>query len=606
MRSWGVAKFLTVVIIVLLILPPAGARGVEKPVPHDEFLYQYFSHTLEKFAYSLRYTYYEGNDYGLTLAENTRSELLQIMMEGKIYREKGIKARVFEVLPPFYNFSVELVTLDRLLLSFQENNQSPGLAMGIVNIITRMNGYIEEIKSMELYNGTEILRFDTGEVEKYLNEIRTAAEKILNQTFEVPTQPQNQNQTQNQIRIIGLSLYVTNKNPIVNQSVTFFGTAPLNESVAIIILDENGLERGIVVPVSRHFFTLSYRFTNPGKYFVKAVQGNLSTEWLEIDVRKIPTYFLITSPTSAIVNTTLTLKAVLVDYYSNPLPEREITVNGTPFITDSNGTVAFDLKSSREASFQITLEFQGDEFHEGTSKVVTAEFTRIPTTITITGPGTVEAGKTFEIRGSISPAINSTVEIYVNDQPYAIVNSTNGLFSVNMTHETVETLKIYAVFNGTELYLPSKSNVLLVSVVAVEDNLLRYLAVILIVAGLVTYSQRDRLFRKRTRHEEAPEGTEALPEPSQETPAKLEIPKDVGEAYSLIRDLLFRRMGIPKNLTPRETLEKLKGWEGYESLKTLTSIHEKAVYKKETPTKAELQAFKKAAEAVITALGGTG
>ncbi|WP_010479315.1 Ig-like domain-containing protein [Thermococcus zilligii] len=592
MRPRDVTKFLAVAIIVLLILPPAGARGVEKPVLHDEFLYQYFSQTLKKFAYSLRYTYYEGNDYGLTLAENTRSELLQIMMEGKIYQEKGVKAKVFEVLPPFYKFSVELVTLDKLLLSFQENNQSPALAMGVIDTITRMEVYLGEIKSIELYNETEILRFDTREIEKYLNEIRTAAEKTLNQT-------------QNLSEIPNLTLYVTNKNPIVNQSVTFFGTAPLNESVAIIIRDKNGLERGIVVPVSRHFFALSYRFTNPGKYFVKAVQGNLSTEWLEIDVRKIPTYFLITSPTSAIINTALTLKAVLVDYYSNPLPEREITVNGTSFITDSNGAVALELKSSREASFRITLEFQGDEFHEGTSKVVTVEFTRIPTTITITGPGTVEAGKTFEIRGSISPAINSTVEIYVNDRPYAIVNSTNGLFSLSMAHETVETLKIYAVFNGTELYLPSKSNVLLVSVVPPEDNLLRYLAVILIVASIVTYSQKDRLFRGRTRQGE-PEGTEALSGISPETPAKLEIPEDVGKAYSLVRDLLLRRRGIPKNLTPREALEKLKGWEGYESLKTLTSIHEKAVYKKENLTEAELQAFKKAAEAVITALGGTG
>lgn len=592
MRPWNITKFLTVAIIVLLILPPAGARGVEKPVPHDEFFYQYFSQTLKKFAYSLRYAYYEGNDYGLTLAENTSSELLQIMMEGRIYQEKGVKAKVFEVLPPFYNFSVELVSLDKLLLSFQENNQSPALAMGVIDTITRMEVYLGEIKSIELYNETEILRFDTREIEKYLNEIRTAAEKALNQT-------------QNLSEILNLTLYVTNKNPIVNQSVTFFGTAPLNESVEIIIGDKNGLERGIVVPVSRYFFALSYRFTNPGKYFVKAVQGNLSTEWLEIDVRKIPTYFLITSPTSAIINTALTLKAVLVDYYSNPLPEREITVNGTPFITDSNGTIALDLKSSREASFRITLEFRGDEFHEGTSKVVTVEFTRIPTTITITGPGTVEAGKTFEIRGSISPAINSTVEIYVNDQPYAIVNSTNGLFSLSMAHETAETLKIYAVFNGTELYLPSKSNVLLVSVVPPEDNLLRYLAVILIVAGIVTYSQRDRLLRGRTRQGE-PEGTEALPGISLETPAKPEIPEDVGKAYSLVRELLLRRRGIPKNLTPREVLEKLRGWEGYESLKTLTSIHEKAVYKKENLTEAELQAFKKAAEAVITALGEAG
>ncbi len=584
MRLEKLVKLLTIITILLLMLPPAGARGVEKPVPHDEFLYEYFSHTLEKFAYSLKYAY-GGNDYGLTLAENTHNDLLRIMMEGRIYREKGIKARVFDVLPPFYNFSVELITLDKLLFKFQKDNGSIALATGIVNTIERMRRYLEEIKAMELYNGTKILRFDTSEVEGYLKEINTAAEKTLN------SQSKNRE----------LSLYATSRNPIVNQSVTFFGTAPLNGSVRIVIKEESGLERGIVVPVEKHFFTMQYRFTRPGRYLVRAIQGNLSTPWLEINVGRIPTYFLVLSPTSAIVNTTLTVWVSLVDYYSNPLPWREVTVNGTVFITDTNGTVTFDLWSPKEASFHLILEFKGDEFHEGITKVVTIDFTRIPTAITITGPGTVEEGKAFEIKGSITPAINSTVEIYVNDRPYAVVNSTNGIFSLNMTHETAETLKVYAVFNGTELYLPSKSNVLLVSVVPSESNPLRYVAVLLIVISLIAYTQRDRLGRRAERQE----GTVEKEETGGEEAVWIEIPDDVGEAYSLIRDALSKEMGVPKNLTPREVLERLKDWKGHKDLKTVTLIHEKVVYGGEKPGKDEMQTFKRAAEAVIIALGGT-
>ena len=592
MRLEKLVKLLTIITILLLMLPPAGARGVEKPVPHDEFLYEYFSHTLEKFAYSLKYAY-EGNDYGLTLAENTHNDLLRIMRESRIYREKRIKARVFDVLPPFYNFSVELITLDKLLFKFQEDNGSIALATGIVNTIERMRGYLEEIKAMELYNGTKILRFDTSEVEGYLNEINETAAKTL--TYLI-----NQSENPNQGKSIELSLYATNRNPIVNQSVTFFGTAPSNESVTIVIREE-GLERGIVVPVEGHFFTMRYRFTRPGEYLVRAVQGNLSTPWLEIDVGKIPTYFLVLSPTSAIVNTTLTVRVSLVDYYSNPLPRREVTVNGTVFITDINGTVTFDLWSPKEASFNLALEFKSDEFHEGITKVVTIKFTRIPTAITITGPGTVEEGKAFEIKGSMTPAINSTVEIYVNDRPYAVVNSTNGLFSLNMTHKTAETLKVYAVFNGTELYLPSKSNVLLVSVVPSESNLLRYVAVLLIVIGLIVYTQKNRLIRRTEHQKEIVEKEET----GEEGAVRIGIPEDVGEAYSLIRDALSREMGISKNLTPREVLERLKGWKGHKDLKTVTLIHEKVVYGGEKPGKDEMQIFKRAAEAVITALGET-
>ncbi|MCD6524739.1 MAG: hypothetical protein J7K48_07105 [Thermococcus sp.] len=599
MKSEKLVKLLTIITILLLMLPPAGARGVEKPVPHDEFLYEYFSHTLEKFAYSLKYAYY-GDDYGLTLAENTRNDLLRIMMEGRIYREKGIKARVFDILPPFYNFSVELITLDKLLFKFQENNESIALATGIVNTIERMKIYLEEIKAIELYNETKILRFDTSEVERYLKEINETAEKTLNY-LNNQTYQNNQSNQNNLSKRIELSLYATNRNPIVNQSVTFFGTAPSNGSVRIVIREESGLERGIVVPVERHFFTMQYRFTRPGRYLVRAIQGNLSTPWLEINVGRIPTYFLVLSPTSAIVNTTLTVRVSLVDYYSNSLPGREVTVNGTVFITDTNGTVTFDLWSPKEASFNLTLEFKGDEFHEGITKVVTIDFTRIPTAITITGPGTVEEGKAFEIKGSMTPAINSTVEIYVNDRPYAVVNSTNGIFSLNMTHKTAETLKVYAVFNGTELYLPSKSNVLLVSVVPSESNPLRYMAILLIVIGLVAYTQRNRLGRRAERQE----GTAEKGETGGEEAVWIEIPNDVGEAYSLIRDALFREMGIPKNLTPREVLERLKGWKGHKDLKTVTLIHEKVVYGGEKPGKEEIQTFKRAAEAVIKALGGT-
>ena len=590
MKPKKLEKFLVATLILLLVLPSVGARGVEKPVPHDEFLYEYFSHTLKKFAYSLEYTY-EGNDYGLTLAENTRDDLLRIMREGRVYQERGIHARVFDVLPPFYNFSVELITLDRLLLNSQESNDSFALATGIIGTIEQMRKPLEEIKSIELYNGTKVLKFDTGKVEKYLNDIQRMAEATLNQA------------KSNHTGLTPLSLYVTNREPIVNQTVTFFGTAPANGSVEMIIRN-NSSEMDFILPVSRNFFTMSYRFERPGKYFVRAVQGNLSTEWVGINVRKVPTYFIILSPTSAVINTTLEFRAALVDYYSKPLPNREITINGTPFITDPNGTVSLNITGPKEESLALTLEFKGDELHGGAVKRVTIEFTRIPTSITITGPGTVEVGRAFEVKGYTTPAINSTLEVYVNDELYALVNSSEGTFSLNITYDRPETIKVYALFKGTGLYLPSKSNVLLVSVMPAESNPWRYLMALLIVIGLLAYHQRGRLIRKPEKRSQfrTPDGMETRGKVKGKA-IEIEIPEDAGKAYSLVRELLSKRTGIPKHLTPRETLEKMRDWEGYGNLKTLTLLHEKSVYGKEELNEDELRAFRKAVEEVITLLG---
>jgi hypothetical protein len=141
-----------------------------------------------------------------------------------------------------------------------------------------------------------------------------------------------------------------------------------------------------------------------------------------------------------------------------------------------------------------------------------------------------------------------------------------------------------------------------------ESNTWRYLTVVLILLGLALYTQRDRINIKdkwRRNHQEGPKGF-SLPSPEthHEGPSEIKVPEDVGEAYGMVRKALSEKMDIPGHFTPREALERLKDWDGYEHLKTVTLIHEKAVYGKIEPTDEELRAFKEAVKAIIALTGG--
>jgi hypothetical protein len=46
----------------------------------------------------------------------------------------------------------------------------------------------------------------------------------------------------------------------------------------------------------------------------------------------------------------------------------------------------------------------------------------------------------------------------VNGNLTFTVNSTEGAFNLTLTPEKADTLQVYALFNGTDLYLPSRSN----------------------------------------------------------------------------------------------------------------------------------------------------
>ncbi|WP_054840626.1 hypothetical protein [Thermococcus peptonophilus] len=130
----------------------------------------------------------------------------------------------------------------------------------------------------------------------------------------------------------------------------------------------------------------------------------MTSNKVHIQVRKIPTSFIVTGETSAVINTTLTLKAKLVDYYGNALANRTVLVDGVPIMTDENGTLSRDYFSPIPAVITVPpLEFEGDKTHDGTATNVTLVFRKIAVSISLAGPDSITAGKTGKFHGTMTP-----------------------------------------------------------------------------------------------------------------------------------------------------------------------------------------------------------
>ncbi|WP_240911981.1 MULTISPECIES: Ig-like domain repeat protein [unclassified Thermococcus] len=548
---------LLIITLILIVgsVPLASGKAVEEPTQRDVFLYEYFSKIILRFEDSLKYVLVN-ESYGLTLANTTLNELELIHLEALYYQEKGVNPTVMKVIQPFYEFSRELMILNELILEFRKNPTS-AVTAGIRGTVLNMESLLDEIDSLELMNGTEILKFNTEKVRKYLGEI----DKLVSRT-----PPSGK-----------FEIGISDSEPMLYQSVTIFGSCPGNETVTVVITKGNFTSFLIVTPQNGLFATM-YRFRELGTYTVYATQGGLRSNTINVTVRKIPSVFLVENVYSAFLNQSLTVSGKLVDYYGNPLGKREITVGDETLVTGPDGGFAKSYHSSEAVTFQVPLEFAGDGTHTGTSEIVTVEFRRFPVAITLNGPERITLGEKAAFTGRVKPNMTFPLIVYVNDTPQFNITAENGTFSFALEPQSPGRLKVYVAFAGSEVYEGATSNVILLTVVPPENMMPRYIAIVvlamLLAAGILTRRKKDQTTpqaSQKTVFKYAAGGNETSGE-------FLEIPEDIGEAYKLLRERLREMFGISESLTPREVLRILRDWELYPDLEAVTKLHEKAVY----------------------------
>ncbi|WP_148267280.1 DUF4129 domain-containing protein [Thermococcus cleftensis] len=570
---------LIILILIIGSLPPAAGTAVSEPVQRDVFLYNYFSKVLIRFEYSLKYALLN-ESYGLKLANLTLNELELINQESLYYRERGVNSTVMVVIPPFHEFAQDLLVLTRLTLEFHRN-PSPELAAGILGTVDDMEKELNAIDLLKLRNGTKVLTFNTKGVRKEL-------EKIRNLASSAPPGG-------------GFLIGVSTDEPILHQTITIFGSCPGNDTVTIVIEGGNST---VLLPVtpSNGFFSKSYRFSEIGTYRIHATQGGNSSNTVEVRVRKIPTRFIVDDVYSSLINHTVTLSGRLVDYYGEYLGGREIKVGNETLKTGPDGGFSREYFSPTAGEFTVLLRFAGDEEHEGTSKKVRIVFSKYPVSITLTGPSKITLGKTATFRGTLEPKIPATLVVYVNGTEHSRIESLDGNFTFTLKPDLPGEFEVYVKFPGSLRYGEAESNTVILSVVPPESAWPRYAAIA--VLGILLVAGTAVLRRRGEGKAPSPEGPEEIP--SRRAPVTveewIEVPEDVGEAYTLLRKLLAERLGVGENLTPREVLRALGGWELYPELERVTLLHEKAVYGELPLSGEELVEFRENIERLVRGL----
>ena len=573
---------LIIIIVIIGSLPPTTGRAVKNPTQRDVFLYEYFSQVLTRFEYSLKYAVLN-ESYSTTLAQETLQELELLHQESLYYQERGVNATVMRVLPPFYEFSKQLVVLTNLMLKFQ-STKDPALAAGILGTVEKMESLLDSIEAMKLRNGEEVLVFDTSGVRKRLNEIK-AMISTMQRTgkyngVEVP-------------KIRELTLRVSDGNPIINETVTIFGTAPLNETVTITITKGDLI---VILPVtpSNGFFSTTYRFEKLGVYEVYATQGNETSNTVNVTVRKIPTLFVVDGTYSAFINRTIELRGKLVDYYGRFLGGRNVSIGNSTVVTGPDGGFSRRYFSDRAKTIEVTLTFTGDEIHEGTSKTVTLIFKKYPVSISLEGPSEITLGENATFEGTVTPSLEAPLDVYINGSPAFKVTPSNGTFSFTIKPKEAGSLRIHVEYPGSEFYEGASSNVLVLTVIPQESMFPRYIAIALLAVALMATAI---VMRRRRETGSVATVEEVTPvEQADLVEETIQVPADVGEAYKLLRAKLKEMFGISESLTPREALKTLSEWELYPVLERVTLLHEKAVYGSVKLSEEELREFREAVE----------
>jgi len=249
----------------------------------------------------------------------------------------------------------------------------------------------------------------------------------------------------------------------------------------------------------------------------------------------------------------------------------------------------------------VVLRFRGDDEHSPTTKTVRVVFTKYPVAITLHGPSRATVGKAATFRGNVTIPGRAVLEVYVNGKKNITVVSRNGGFSFRLTPEKRGRFKVYVTFEGNEEYQKAVSNAVVLEAVPPANPLIRYVELALVALLLVGVVVAGR--RRAARVENPEPIAERTKGGSAEE--RRGVPSDVGEAYTLLRSLLSRKLGISESLTPREALEALRDWELYPELEKATLLHEKAVYGGAALTPEEAAEFKWAVENIMRGLADT-
>ncbi len=626
-------KALILIIFLIFTYPVNGANEIRHEIYSkanfsDEGIYIYFSKIIEDVGKCLDKFLDEDPD-AVNFSTSLEQKVKLTEEESRFYAAKGIESNVSVVIKPFITLSTEIkklthfqpIFLENIELLFQNQNNSLAYINARIALMNMrlaadgINNSIGEIEKIELRNETSDLHFDTSELRSKLEDVYDliAYYESLLARFEFEKE--------------SLLMAVSEDRPFLYQEVKIFIYSK-NVTPTALFIDE--VEHEINGSI------MNYRFEEPGEHVIR-VEGSsngktVKPSVVKVNVRKIPTYIVLSSKSAAFISENVTVTGFLSDYYGNPLNANiTIKVDSNSFqLMAHRGFFSFNVTRSSEGFVNIWAFYAGNETYKSSEATMSIFFSRFPTSLYIEADKMrIGINETVNFAGRIDGVSEAVpIHVFVNSADVKRLN-TAGEFNFTLNFTKSGMYSVYAYFPGNSLYRSAESNRVEIVVepsssaqaydsgypksikvtqemvnarlkeegqkivsVTVGGVLLYWLAILIFAGVIVVSALYLRYSRKgeKVGIEETlaigkevveiaePEKVEEVRKPEAIEDRKLELPKSVSDAYNTLFTAATTKYNLKKSLTPRELLKTLESEPFAEKLRTVTYLHEKAVY----------------------------
>jgi len=595
-------KLLMLVVALALITAVGGSNIIRHQMysnatSSDEWIYNYFQNFIQETKNCLL-KFVEEDKEGVNLSISLNNKVLLTSQEIRFYLMRGVRTNASNVINPFLSLSSAVKKLTESQFVFLKNlhilrnngkNHTAYLnsreALVKMKISAReINDSLNNIELFKLWNGEREIHFNVSETKKVLSGV-----KDLISFYDAILRRYDRN-----ITTEGLFILVSDEHPILYQEV----------KIQIYAIN--------VTPTFLHIDSMKYNITNNqltysfdklGKHtlYAEGVKNGkvIKSNILNIYVRKIPTYIILSAESSAFLNENVKVVGYLSDYYGNPINSSVIVKvdDKTKTVETRNGIFNINVTKSTEGLLTIHSFYPGNEVYDRSNYSLSIFFSKFPVSIHIeTNKTEVMVNQSINIRGKIEGArYPIPVATFLNSTKIAIFNSSTN-FTLDVKFSNEGTYFVYSIFSGDSIHKAAVSNKIEIHVESkkwwvkgvktVSKLVTMYPYYAMLGASFVALSLFLSYFYLRSAKNESKlsqtkvENLELKKDNKKNdlSSSKIKIPDRIDEAYRMLFNRLISKYGLKKSLTPRELLHALRSEAFADKLKAVTETHEKVIY----------------------------
>jgi hypothetical protein len=469
---------LTIFILLLLLISPiAGARheAYSAAPSSDEGIHSFFSDVIRDAGICLDKFVEESPDAD-TRASRLESVIKLAEEESRFYAVKGFESNVSRVVQPFSAPSGGVKKLTTYQLVFLTNyeilkNESDYSAYveartAIVSMragADAINCSLDRIELIELWNETSTLLFNVSFLSEKLNNVYARIdhyERLLEQ-YEIEAHAFVEDI---------LVVVVSDEHPFLYEEITIHVYAKNIYSLSLFIDNEAHSLKNQTGDLQK-----KHRFEKSGGHDIYAegttVDGeNITSNIVKVHASKIPTFIVLSSQYSALLNESVKITGLIVDYYDKPLHAANVTVKAgdrETVTTDVRGRFVFYGTRSSEGYLNVSAFYPGNGTYKSSSANISIFFSRFPISLQIAANTTnINVNETVKFMGSVS-GINTTytipLSIFVNDRGEETITAEKD-FESSLSFSQSGTYEVYVLFSGDSLFKDAKSNEVTITV----------------------------------------------------------------------------------------------------------------------------------------------